>query len=84
MPAFVRGRRWDFAVTLQFSAEAQEALAGLSVEGQAYLIRSLEPFAGRRSADNHVHAGGMCCLLEAGESGCVLVTRFSPVCLEPK
>jgi hypothetical protein len=71
-------------VKLHFSAEAQEAMAGMSAEGRAFLIRSLELHVTPQPADNHVHAGGMCCLLERREAGSVWVKQLSPVCLEPK
>jgi hypothetical protein len=67
---------------LSFSPDARGALESLSAEGQAFLKASLLRALEATPKEPHLHAGGMCILLEAGHDGTVFVTAVGPGCLK--
>ena len=66
----------------EFSSNAQEALEGLSQQGGDFVVRSLTSELTARPHLTHLHAGGMCVLVEARPEGVRWVLAISPVCLE--
>jgi hypothetical protein len=66
----------------EFSSSAKESLEGLSQQGRDFVLRSLTSELNARPHLTHLHAGGMCVLVEARPEGVRWVTAISPVCLE--
>jgi hypothetical protein len=69
--------------TVEFSEEAKVMLEDFSPGGQEYLVRILKGSVSANAPQPHVHAGGMCLLVEVGRDGTIWVKKMSPFCLKP-
>jgi hypothetical protein len=69
--------------TVVFSEEAQAALEDFSPGGREFLVRVLTGTVTAATPQPHVHAAGMCLLVEAGRDGTIWVKKMSPFCLKP-
>jgi hypothetical protein len=73
----------DLAVKVQYSEESQLALDDFSPGGKQRIEGVLRASWTSGGLETHVHAGGMCLLVEA-TGGAIWVQKMSPFCLAPK